>query len=63
MTSPAMVSWSLSHLTNLVALQRCNLLWQLLVGVVAQTQPAVIAVPKREELSVCRHHRRVFEAA
>lgn len=46
-----------------MALQRRHLLWQLLVGVVPQTQPAVIAVAERKELPVRRHHRRVFEPA
>ena len=49
------------YLSNLVALQGCHLLWELLVGGVTQTQPAVVSVAKREQLSVCSNYSRVFE--
>lgn len=50
-----------SYLTDLVSLQSGDLLWQLLVGGVSQTQPAVITITKCEELSVSCYHCRMFE--
>lgn len=50
-----------SYLTDLVSLQSGDLLWQLLVGGVSQTQPAVITITKCEKLSVSRYHCRMFE--
>ena len=49
------------YLSNLVAFQSGDLLWELLVGGVAQAQPAIVAIPKGEQLPISGHHCRVLE--
>lgn len=44
------------YLSNLVALQSNNFLWQFLVRCVTEPQSAIVSITKGEELSICSHH-------
>lgn len=57
------VSLSASYLSNLIPLQSCDLLWQLLVGGISQTESTVISITECEKLPISRYNRRVFESA
>lgn len=50
-----------SYLSDLISLQSRDLLWQLLVRCVSQTQSAVITVTESEEFSISCDDGRVFE--
>lgn len=52
-----------SYLSDLISLQSRDLLWQLLVRCVSQTQSAVITVTESEEFSISCDDGRVFEPA
>lgn len=50
-----------SYLSDLISLQSRDLLWQLLVRCVSQTQSAVITVTESEEFPISCDDGRVFE--
>lgn len=52
-----------SYLSDLISLQSRDLLWQLLVRCVSQTQSAVITVTESEEFPISCDDGRVFEPA